>query len=57
MDFRKEIDKQNVRLGRHVNTFKAVDCDVFQDRPELVAYEQVIPSHWRPSVHYLRAQD
>ena len=53
IDMRKEVDKQNVRLNRHVTSFKANDCDVFQDRPLLISYEKVTPSVWRPSVHNL----
>ena len=55
LDMRNEIDKENVRLNRNINTFKADDCDVFQDRPEIIAYEQVTPCDWRPSVHHLES--
>ena len=51
---RTEVDKANVRLNRHVNTFKKTNCDVWQDRPQLVSYEVSPPGKWRSSVHLLR---
>ena len=54
LDMRKEVDRQNVKLNRFVNTFKATACDVFQDRPQLISYEKVTPSDWRTSVHDLK---
>ena len=53
LDMRSEIDKANVRLNRKVNTFKKENCDVWQDRPQLVSYEICPPGRWLPSVHHL----
>ena len=53
LDMRTEVDKANVRLNRHVNTFKKTNCDVWQDRPQLVSYEVIPPGKWRSSVHQL----
>lgn len=32
-DMREEANKHNIALNRNIHTFKATDCDVFQDRP------------------------
>ena len=50
---RSEVDKANVRLNRHVNTFKKNPCDVWQDRPRLISYEACPPGEWRSTVHAL----
>ena len=43
--------------NRFPNTFKRVNCDVWQDRPELMSIEKVVLTNWRPSVHYLKEQE
>ena len=53
LDLRSEFNKANQRLNKHIHTFKKSDCDVWQDRPNLISFEQVGFSDWRPSVHYL----
>ena len=50
---RSEVDKANVRLNRKVNTFKKENCDVWQDRPQLVSYEICPQGRWLTSVHHL----
>ena len=53
LDLRTEIDKANVRLNKFVHTFRKTSCNVWQDKPSLSNYEEVIPSQWHPSVHHL----
>ena len=53
LDRRTEIDKANVRLNKHVHTFRKTECNVWQDRPNLRNTREVIPTNWHPSVHYL----
>ena len=46
IDLRSEIDKANVRLNKYVNTFRKASCNVWQDRPNLINYEQVQETKW-----------
>ena len=52
-DLRNEKVKRNVKKNRLAHTFKQRNCDVWQDRPQLLNLEKVLPKNWRPSVHYL----
>ena len=38
LDLRSEVDKANVRLNKHVTTFRKTPCNVWQDTPALVDY-------------------
>ena len=48
-----ELDKQNVRLSRHNNTFRKKQCNIWNDRPELIDKRRSFESGWEPSVHDL----
>ena len=48
----KELDQQN----KNTRTFKS-ECDLWNDRPELVWAETVQVTEWRSSVHYLPRTD
>ena len=52
-----ELDKQNVRLSRHHNTFRKTQCNVWNDRPELIDNRRSLESGWEPSVHDLINED
>ena len=56
IDSMSEVNRQNVRLSRHINTFKKTTCDVWNDRPQLVNFKRCIESEWQPSIHDLRKE-
>ena len=53
IDLMSEADKQNIRLSRNVNTFRKTQCNVWNDRPELISFKRCLESEWQPSVHGL----
>ena len=57
IDLMSELDKQNVRLCRHHNTFRKTQCNVWNDRPELIENRRSLESGWEPSVHDLIHED
>ena len=48
-----EVNKQNIRLSRHIDTFRKTQCNVWNDRPHLINFKRCIESKWEPSVHNL----
>ena len=46
IDLRSEIDKANVRLSRHIHTFRRAPCNIWNDRPHLVSFEICKESSW-----------
>ena len=55
-DMRTEKEKQCVQKNRNAHTFRN-ECDVWQDRPQLMSFETVPYNNFRPTVHYLKGQN
>ena len=57
IDLRSQYEKESIKKNRLAYTFKKHNCDVWQDRPQLISYEKVVPQNWRPSIHYLKEKE
>ena len=57
IDQRSVKEKEAIRKNRLAFTFKKQNCDVWQDRPQLISFEKVEPKNWRPSIHYIEDHD
>ena len=44
-------------MSRHHNTFKKTQCNVWNDKPELIDFERCFQSRWHPSVHDLKNEE
>ena len=53
IDLRDKNAIQNIKINAKNNTFNVDECNVFNERPQLISYEQTTPSDWNTSVHTL----